>query len=226
MTTRSNKASEQASANYIESDDSSDESVSSWNTNRSGTSSFACESLVDDSDDYDDSDTEVIEADSKWGENSFFQTENIDFKGQVPDYRQPFDQPLKFFHEFISKSMFKTIMEQTNLYANSKGIALNVTTEEIEQYVGILIHMGTFTMSNPKDYWKQRSRYPTIADTMNQNRFCKIKYNFHIVDNIIQFAKPDADIDKLFKVRPLYDHVLANCKKLDVPEYLSIGTFY
>ena len=31
------------------SDDSTDESASSWNANRRGTSSFACESLIDDS---------------------------------------------------------------------------------------------------------------------------------------------------------------------------------
>jgi hypothetical protein len=82
--------------------------------------------------------------------------------------------------------MFKTTMKQSNLYANSKVIALNVTNKEIEQYVGILIHMGTFTMSTPKDYRKQRSRYPTIADTMNPNRFCKIYINKIIQKNVFK----------------------------------------
>ena len=86
----------------------------------------------------------------------------------------------------------------------------SVTNKEIEQYVGILIHMGTFTMSTPKDYRKQRSRFPMIADTMNPNRFCKIKYNFHPFENTIQLSTHKTEIDKLFKVRQLYENILAN----------------
>ncbi len=146
----------------------------------------------------------------------------VAFKGSAPDYRSSKKSVMEYFFQFCNKSMIGHISSATNLYAARRECVLNVTCEEIEQYIGILLHMGVFRMPDYRDYWKPQTRYPPIADVMPRNRFDQIKSNFHICDNTD--AKYETDTyDRLLKVRKLYDHVQMNCMKLDVPEYLSIG---
>jgi len=122
----------------------------------------------------------------------------------------------------LIKSMIRKLTVSTNHYAAQREISLNSTCEEIEQYIGILLHMGTVWMPDIRGYWKPETRYPPIADVMSRTRFLQIKSNFHISDNTETNYESES-YDRLLKVRELYDHVQANCKKLDVPEYLSIG---
>ena len=58
-----------------------------------------------------------------------------------------------------------------------------MTTNEIEQYIGIFIHMGLVQMSDYRMYWIQDTLYSTIASTMSRKRFDEIKSNFHIAFN-------------------------------------------
>ena len=53
----------------------------------------------------------------------------------------------------------------------------------MEQYIGILIHMGVVIMSDYRMYWSADTLYPTIANTMTGNRFDEIKSCFHIAFN-------------------------------------------
>jgi len=172
--------------------------------NRYADSSFAshlCDELTDSSD----------------GESSVISTRN-------PDYSSSCKKPIDYFHMFLNKKMIKQIMEATNLYASQKNPekVLNVSYIEMEQYIGVLLHMGFTSMPDYRMYWRQETRYPTIADVFTRSRFDQIKANFHLCDNTTRSADTE-DYDRLFKVRMLYDHVQSNCKKLDVPEFLSIG---
>ena len=53
----------------------------------------------------------------------------------------------------------------------------------MEQYIGILIHMGIVNMPDYRMYWSKDTFYPTIANTMSRTRFDEIKSNFHIAFN-------------------------------------------
>lgn len=55
-----------------------------------------------------------------------------------------------------------------------------------------------------------------FADTMSVNRFMKIRNNLHFVVD-----KPSTD-DRLWKVRPIIDHVMKRCHELDVEENVCI----
>ena len=216
---------------YYEESDSSDsidsmDSKFSQTSNQSQAASLAHDKYSDDSDSDDYSET--YERDSisaeMWSKYNKFEPKNVEFTGNDVNYHQNYEEPIDFFHQFMPKSIFKTFMEQTNLYANRKHIKLNVSIEEIEVYIGILIHMGFAKMPQITDYWERNSYYPPIARVMTKSRFTLIKSCFHIVDN--DLIKTADGYDKLFKVRPLYDVVKENCQKLDVPEYLSIGKCY
>ncbi len=79
--------------------------------------------------------------------------------------------------------MISKITKATNKYAAAKEIVLNATLQEIEQYIGILLHMGIVQMSNYRMYWAPHTRYPPIADVFTRKRFELIKSNFHTSDN-------------------------------------------
>jgi hypothetical protein len=118
--------------------------------------------------------------------------------------------------------MINQLVESTNNYSvEKKGASINVTYNEMLKYLGILIHMGIVTMPAYQMYWATETRYSPIADTMTKNRFEAIKFFFHIADNT-ELPRNRPHGDKLFKVRPLYDHVLKNCKKIPPGEYHSI----
>ncbi len=192
--------------------------------NRYADSSFAshlCDELTDSS----DGESSVISTRKTpaWNKSGF-QEESTEFRGEVPDYSSSCKKPIDYFHMFLNKKMIKQIMEATNLYASQKNPekVLNVSYIEMEQYIGVLLHMGFTSMPDYRMYWRQETRYPTIADVFTRSRFDQIKANFHLCDNTTRSADTE-DYDRLFKVRMLYDHVQSNCKKLDVPEFLSIG---
>jgi hypothetical protein len=157
-----------------------------------------------------------------WNATNGFRRIFNGFNGEAPDYRSNEKLPLRYFYQFCSRSMISKITIATNKYAAAKEIALNATLQEIEQYIRILLHMGIVQMSDYRMYWAPQTRYPPIADVFTRKRFDLIKSNFHISDNS-QNNYGSNDFDRLFKVRDLYDHVQVNCKKLHVPEYLSIG---
>ncbi len=130
----------------------------------------------------------------------------IDFDEKAPDYRSSKKLPVEYFNQFLSKSMIRKLTVSTNHYAAQREISLNSICEEIEQYIGILLHMGTVWMPDIRGYWKPETRYPPIADMMSRTRVLQIKSNFHISDNTDTNYESES-YDRLPKVRELYDHV-------------------
>ncbi len=131
--------------------------------------------------------------------------------------------PIEFFKQFLKDSMFKSLVETTNAYSvEQQDRSINVTVKEMEQFGGILFHMGVIKMPNLDDYWTNDHYYPAIATVMRAKRFKEIKRFFHICYNSELLNVTREKYDLFFRFRRIYDHVLANCKALEVPEYLSI----
>jgi len=57
-------------------------------------------------------------------------------------------------------------MEAMDLNASQKYSekALNVSYVEMEQYIGVLLHMGFTSMPDYRIYWRLDTRYSAIAD--------------------------------------------------------------
>lgn len=74
-----------------------------------------------------------------------------------------------------------------NIYSyqkhESENRIVNATSNEIEQYIGILLKMAILKKRQYRMYWSAATRVPCIADVMSQKRFDHIKSHIHFNDN-------------------------------------------
>lgn len=126
--------------------------------------------------------------------------------------------PYQYFTMFIDAEIVKDIVYQTNKYSGQKsksGESIDVTTFEMEQFLGILLLMGIHKVPSYRAHWSSASRYPPIADVMPRNRFDQIKNFLHFNDNDNIKKRGTEGYDKLFKVRPLIDALKKNFLKVE-----------
>lgn len=107
----------------------------------------------------------------------------------------------QYFDMFISRSMLKEVVEETNKYYLQKnGTSLNLTVEELASVLGMFFRMGLVDMHRVRAYWETGSRYELVAQVMSRNRFEKITSHLHFTDN--DAATDQMKEDKCWKVRP------------------------
>ena len=131
--------------------------------------------------------------------------------------------PLQYFKLFFDDQLISHIADQSNLYAvQQTGRSHNTNSNEIEQYIGILLMMGIIKLPQYRMYWSTGTRIPIVATAMSVNRFDKIKRFFHCNDNDKVLPKGDPKYDKLQKVRPVIESVLKKCKTIPPEERHSV----
>lgn len=114
--------------------------------------------------------------------------------------------PVKVFSIFL-EPMFLTIVEQSNLYAQQNGVALELSIKEFRAFLGILIIMGFHVLPAIRLYWSTNNNFfvPRVANVMTRKRFLQILRYLHINDNSKMPKKGEESFDKLYKIRPLLD---------------------
>lgn len=114
------------------------------------------------------------------------------------------DTPVDNFRKFFDDNIVKIIVEQSNLYSiqNNPNKPLNLTSKELEQYIGVCIGMSVYDLPRSRMYWAQNTRIDKIANVMSRDRWEQIKSNLHCVDNTLMRPINDPNRDKLFKIRP------------------------
>ena len=97
------------------------------------------------------------------------------FTGNPPLGQLPIQEAIDYFRDIIGDELIAHIFSESNIYASQIDInkSLNLTVEELEQFIGILFVMSIFKMSSTRDYWEQNMRYDKIADVMPTRRFEK-----------------------------------------------------
>lgn len=127
--------------------------------------------------------------------------------------------PLQFFQLFFDEGVLKNIEEQTNLYAQQKNYALNMTRSELLVVFGGLLLSGYGKYPNKRLYWSNENDVPKIlSESIRLNRFESILRHLHLNDN----NQIDNE-NKLYKLQPLIDTLNQNFRKYGgVDEYLSI----
>ncbi|KAI5629009.1 piggyBac transposable element-derived protein 3-like, partial [Silurus asotus] len=127
------------------------------------------------------------------------------------------------FDQFMDKSVFEHISNQSNLYAVMKnGPELKTTPSEIEQFIGLHILMTVVCMPSYRMYWQTATRYDPIATVMGCKRFDNLRTYIHMNDNTNVKQKGEPGYDPLFKVRPVLEKDRANCLKVEPEENHSI----
>lgn len=93
----------------------------------------------------------------------------------------------------------------------------HVDNAEMKKFLGIYMLTGIIKFPTLESYWKTDPffYYPLMHKiNMSYNRFVAILRCWHFVDN---FAERDPN-DRLYKVQPLIDIVMDNCRKLVTPK--------
>jgi hypothetical protein len=84
--------------------------------------------------------------------------------------------------------------------------------------------MGIVKINRLQRYWAEDTAIPFVTKTFTQHRFVQLSSSWHIVgDKEKKEEKKHTEQDKLFKLKPLLDHVISKCKYYYRPsQYLSI----
>ncbi|KAK0147717.1 PiggyBac transposable element-derived protein 3 [Merluccius polli] len=132
-----------------------------------------------------------------------FEPPSVEFVECVEeDSEERFDwTPYMYFKDFVTEEMLQEIAEETNLYSVQKnGKSVNTNAQEIEQILGMYMHMGLVQMPNVRAYWEMETRYLPVCDVMSRGRFLNLLTLIHFQDNLN--VSEDAKKDKVWKLRP------------------------
>ncbi|KAJ8367176.1 hypothetical protein AAFF_G00324550 [Aldrovandia affinis] len=93
--------------------------------------------------------------------------------------------PLQYFKQFFSEDILEVIVEQSNLYAIQcdANKPLNLTTKELEQFLGTVAYMSLFGLPSTCMFWNNACRVFQVADTMTLNRWEAIRTSLHFSNN-------------------------------------------
>nr|CAH7740636.1 unnamed protein product [Callosobruchus chinensis] len=101
------------------------------------------------------------------------------------------------------------IIDESNLYATQQNTQLCLTTEELDAFLGILIVMGFHSLPTMRSYWSTNENFHVerVSKVFSLKRFLKITRYLHINNNEKMPQPGTPSFDKLYKLRPLIDHL-------------------
>ncbi|XP_039954216.1 piggyBac transposable element-derived protein 3-like [Bactrocera tryoni] len=121
--------------------------------------------------------------------------------------------PHQQFEKFFDDELLGHICEQSAMYAIGENRPNpSITVGELRAFIGILVITGYNNHANFRNLWSQDGdiRNSLVSNTMRRNRFQEILQNLHFEDNSNASSKNgDANPDKMWKLRPLTDHLKA-----------------
>ena len=131
-------------------------------------------------------------------------------------------KPVDYFKLFMTDDLVNHLVVQTNLYAeqyiadhpnlppHSNVREWHFTNpREMRQFIGLVLLMGIDKRPRIDLYWSKDPLYftPIYGQTMKRIRFRLLLRFLHFNDNRQQPDPRDPDRDRLFKLRPLIDHL-------------------
>lgn len=124
------------------------------------------------------------------------------------------------FARFFSQDVWDLLVEETNRYAATVVETTprarkweDTTVREMKAFVGVLMFMGCLRHPRLEMYWAKKYpelETPGISAIMPIRRFQQLFRCFHLCDNTKQIPFGQPGHDKLFKVRPLLDILVAH----------------
>ncbi|XP_053199873.1 piggyBac transposable element-derived protein 4-like [Scomber japonicus] len=127
---------------------------------------------------------------------------------------------LDLFHLFISKSMLKEIVRNSNLYGERMHPQAwqAISLEDVYSYMAVVLYMGLVDLKTIRDYWKRSDLYnlPFPASVMSGRKFIAISRSLHLSspdnDEANTRRRGTAGYDRLCKVKPMYSQVREMCR--------------
>ncbi|XP_045115262.1 piggyBac transposable element-derived protein 2-like [Portunus trituberculatus] len=131
-----------------------------------------------------------------------------EFRGFVSG-RENALQPIEYFRQFFDRELLTLICNESNRYALQcdPSKPLSLTVQELEVFLGICIYMSIVKMTSHRRYWTSDAHLRAVIDYMSCARWERIKSCIHFADNSQCPAKGTPEYDKLYKVKPLLNHL-------------------
>lgn len=181
------------------------------------------------------------EDDDEEEEDTWHDTSEFDEPPDLPEFypeRRPGSQlapnaaysPLQLFQIFMSESVVKTIVTNTNTFARKRAQAgkrfawFPLTVQEFYTYIGIIIFTGLIPLKTFNDYWSEEAIYglPFPRSVMSRKRFLAITWNLRLCDpekdEENKHQKGTLGYDRLFKIKPLCTSLLLACQTCFQPK--------
>ncbi|KAH8037877.1 hypothetical protein HPB51_018365 [Rhipicephalus microplus] len=142
----------------------------------------------------------------------------------VPPYPSPVESPITYFRNFFDVTFLSHICEQSSLYSAQRNPnkVTSMTVNDLEQFIGTVLTMSLMKLPQTRMYWSQRFRVSQVADTMTRDRLEEIKQSLHFSNNQEAPDQNDPERDRLYKVRPLLDHLVAKCHEIPKSQKLCV----
>jgi hypothetical protein len=87
-----------------------------------------------------------------------------------------------------------------------------ITPSELKAWVGCLIAMGLNKLPDIKMYWDSTWKLSLVANRFTRKRFLSIKKYLHLADNESSADQRTLSLDRIAKIRPLLNLLVANFK--------------
>ena len=189
----------------------------------------------DDDDDENNPHDDYVLPDFDWVDaDDEYQNQHIPFTG-TPGIQVDTEnfRPVDYFKLFMNDDILNHITAQTNLFAEQYIRNHNplpphsdchmwtpTNPREMTQFLGLLLLMGIMKKPTIDMYWSTDILYstPLFAQTMTRLRFRLLLRFLHFNDNTMEPDRNDPQRDRLFKVRPLLDHLNEQFQNVYTPE--------
>ena len=133
---------------------------------------------------------------------------------------------LDYFQLFFTQEVWQLLVSQTNLYAEQKrepaesSVWYPVTESEMKAWISLYLNMGLVTKLNLNSYCSTDSvlSSPFFPSLMSQTRFFQILRYLHFADNTSAPPRNSADYNKLYKIQPFLDLVIARFQEVHTYE--------
>ena len=105
----------------------------------------------------------------------------------------------------FTSEIIEHIVYQNNLYAKQRDINTSfiINSNEIMNFIGILIYMGIVSMPSTDDYWSKWTKAIQVSQVLSGKRFKLLCRMIHFNNN----ENMTNTTDKVFKIRPLYNMI-------------------
>lgn len=148
------------------------------------------------------------------------------FRGSsnLPSEMLELETPYQVFSYLFTDDIVDLIRDETNLYSVQKDASkpINVSSQEIRQFIGIIFFMSIVHMPNVRMYWSEKYGYNHIREAMTLKRFELLRQTLHFNDNSKMIPYGQQNSDRLYKIRPMIEKLNHNFAKAPFEEHLSV----
>jgi hypothetical protein len=158
--------------------------------------------------------------------NMEFDEDKIRFLGSsaFPPEIAQLESPYQCFKYFFDDDFMNKIIEETNLYLMQKDANNKIiyTALDIQRFFGILLFMSVQRFQNTRSYWHPAYGYGPVSCVMPVNKFERLKLGLHFHNNDLHKPVGHAEHDRLFKIRPVIEHLNKRFSTLPMAQRLSV----